>query len=1074
MSADLSRQRFNPLKNLSGVLQQQGRVQLDADWNEFVEILDRRFRAETTDIIGRCVVPRETPDGFKITVSGSDLNIGPGRIYVDGLLAENHGDAPARFDAVLGELCGSNPVLYSKQPYLPSAKIADLTQPAPLLVYIDVWEREVTYIEDPDLVEKAVGVDTTARLQTVWQVKVLPNVGNNATCSSDIQAWNDLIAPSAGRLTTAAHGAPSITDPCLIPPTGGYLGLENRTYRVEIHDVDATGKATFKWSGDNASVATNITAVDGTGTILTVDSVGRDSVLCFKAGQWVEITDDVREFDQEPGIMRKVLSVLDKTITLGTALTGADLPNLAQHARIKRWDQSGKVVDSNNQPVYDLDAPPAGAIPGVIPVLLGGTSLLLENGVQVTFSLDPAGGKFHSGDYWVFAARTADASVEVLTNAAPRIHHHLGRLAIVKFPGPASDCRILWPPEECCDCSVCVSADSHNNGTFTIQQAIDKIKDVGGTICLGPGLYLITSANPVRIDGARSIRLKGQSWATILFSMEGPGVVISNSLRVTVEDLSVAAVGRSDFAGLAVSIVNSTAVTLQRCAIVQWGFELDNAGGTSGGAAVGLSGFVMETRICDNVMYGADGIAGVGQRFEPGFLVDFRFNLTALLRIDDNCIFASGTGVNFDGSFIHLAETRIAGNFIAGCKSAGTAMRGVVYPGGLLGSRLDIHGNVVTTAGHGIVISTSQTRITNNDVGASTTLSPDETRDMSLNAGILLEGREGNRIDQCQILENRINRMGGVGIRLAAQIGSAMIKQNIIDSAGLGGIVMDFADQASAEVLTIENNQISNVAAGFNGGGALMLLGIGVRNTRQATIAGNTIIGVGLTANPPVIGGIGVIDSISARIVGNIVYDIAPASKAVEGFFLRLGIFVTGAIGRLDVLDNDVNRNRDFASQGANDGTIWFSLIIQESITNMSTGPSQTVANSDTQFRVIDGMILPVPRGPETIGVRGNLLDGYGVGTPIFVQSKGACLFGDNRCNFVPMTDFRPPIADITCEAIIANANFFQTSRNEKTVLLNPGNGPITVLGNISSGPILINNATMHGTPWATLNIPTS
>ena len=40
------------------------------------------------------------------------------------------------------------------------------------------------------------------------------------------------------------------------------------------------------------------------------------------------------------------------------------------------------------------------------------------------------------GDYWVLAARTADASVEPLDRAPPRgIHHHYGRLAMVTFPG---------------------------------------------------------------------------------------------------------------------------------------------------------------------------------------------------------------------------------------------------------------------------------------------------------------------------------------------------------------------------------------------------------------------------------------------------------------------------------------------------------------------------------------------------------------------------------------------------------------------------------------------------------------
>ena len=42
MSGDYSRVRFDPKNDFSGVLMQQGRVQLDADWNELVALLDRR------------------------------------------------------------------------------------------------------------------------------------------------------------------------------------------------------------------------------------------------------------------------------------------------------------------------------------------------------------------------------------------------------------------------------------------------------------------------------------------------------------------------------------------------------------------------------------------------------------------------------------------------------------------------------------------------------------------------------------------------------------------------------------------------------------------------------------------------------------------------------------------------------------------------------------------------------------------------------------------------------------------------------------------------------------------------
>ena len=50
MSAERSRQTFDPQLDFLGVLMQPGRVLLDADWNEFIEILDRRIRLVSTSL----------------------------------------------------------------------------------------------------------------------------------------------------------------------------------------------------------------------------------------------------------------------------------------------------------------------------------------------------------------------------------------------------------------------------------------------------------------------------------------------------------------------------------------------------------------------------------------------------------------------------------------------------------------------------------------------------------------------------------------------------------------------------------------------------------------------------------------------------------------------------------------------------------------------------------------------------------------------------------------------------------------------------------------------------------------
>jgi hypothetical protein len=110
VSFDTGRFTFNPFKNYSGVLMEQGRVQLDSDWNDWLAELSRRIQAGTLDILCHAAYPPTTPYAFLITFTGGKVTIGPGRMYVDGLLAENHGDpAAGTWDPALAERSGSSP-----------------------------------------------------------------------------------------------------------------------------------------------------------------------------------------------------------------------------------------------------------------------------------------------------------------------------------------------------------------------------------------------------------------------------------------------------------------------------------------------------------------------------------------------------------------------------------------------------------------------------------------------------------------------------------------------------------------------------------------------------------------------------------------------------------------------------------------------------------------------------------------------------------------------------------------------------------------------------------------------------
>jgi hypothetical protein len=499
MSGDYTRFTFKHKKNYSEVRQQQGRVSLDADWNEAEAIDDRRWRSETLDILDHYVVPATTPDAFLISPTGmGTFDIGLGRAYLDGLQVENHGGDPQRFDRILAERTGTTALSYDGQPWLPSPP--PLTLPASGrsdLVYLHAWQREVTALEDPELLEIALGgPDTTTRLQTVWQVQVLEDVGD-VHCPDPLDAWDALIRPSAGRLTTSVV-APTDEGPCVLSPSGGYRGLENRLYRVEIHTPGAVGVAKFKWSRDNASVRAAVEAISALRDQITVRELGRDEVLRFQVGDWVEVLDDhvelrIQAGENLTGHTAQVTAIdeANRILTIAPdipASLGLDATLPERHTRVRRWDQSVGV---------DVD--------GLLDTAAG--PLELEDGVQVEFAIDPDDptGEFKRGDYWVFAARTADGSGEVLSEAPPRgVHHHYCRLAVVNWGATPEathvhDCRTIWPPARCCTITVRPGED--------IQAAIDRVPPDGGCVCLLPGLHLIHE--PLLIDGRQNLVLKG-------------------------------------------------------------------------------------------------------------------------------------------------------------------------------------------------------------------------------------------------------------------------------------------------------------------------------------------------------------------------------------------------------------------------------------------------------------------------------------------------------------------------------------------------------------------------------------
>lgn len=249
MKADFARRTFHQLKRFSGVLIQQGRVQLEADWNEQTAIFQHYLRALATDLIGPHGGPGDAMGhtGFEVFAltppRKSDFVINAGHYYVDGILCELDSepipiinfDAPNKKVTVFywpwGELAflkdhyvevsNNTSVLaqakvidldpanrtltldtdvsniglpsrirllttYLTQPDypVPDSDPIRLKTPGTYGVYLDVWERLITYVEEDSIREVALdGPDTAARSKIVCQVKITTLSSNEPSCS---------------------------------------------------------------------------------------------------------------------------------------------------------------------------------------------------------------------------------------------------------------------------------------------------------------------------------------------------------------------------------------------------------------------------------------------------------------------------------------------------------------------------------------------------------------------------------------------------------------------------------------------------------------------------------------------------------------------------------------------------------------------------------------------------------------------------------------------------------------------------------------------------------------------------
>lgn len=475
MKSDITRDTFHPSKHFSRVISQQGRVMLDADSNEQTSILLHYLRTLAMDLIGPYAAPVMRP-GFGLVSENDDVFITPGRYYVNGILVQND----AR-------------IAYGDQPHFivpdddPFAKSIASKANANYWLYLDVWERLVTSIEDDSIRESALGgPDTCSRAQVAWQVRALDfainaqntkaqqrlewlekrkktledqlaaattpeleeiinaklarvnkqielvkklqqRLQNNAPFGKDDCGLplDQLLPRSDAFMGARLNPGLQIVDACITSPDSKYRGAENQLYRVEIHRGGVAGEATIKWSRENGSVAS---AWIGT----TEYDLHVTNARGFAAGNWVELMDDATEFQGRTGTLARLSKVEGGTLTVDKDSVDQALlawSSEARNPRIRRWDhfQTEDTVLEDDGSILIVETPP-------------GTSdddanwIDLEDGIQIQFS---EGGEYRIGDYWLIPARVATGSIEwppvengITKQLAPRgVLHNFAPLA---------------------------------------------------------------------------------------------------------------------------------------------------------------------------------------------------------------------------------------------------------------------------------------------------------------------------------------------------------------------------------------------------------------------------------------------------------------------------------------------------------------------------------------------------------------------------------------------------------------------------------------------------------------------
>jgi hypothetical protein len=437
MKGDFSRFTFNPLKNYIAVLKQQGRADLDADWNDQSEIWSEQFRQLTADLVGEFGVPlapndiaEDNSNALRVGdfVSGTggviDFAIGKGLAYVGGYQIR----FPSDFS-------------FRKQVDYPEPD--SIPEQGDLIIFVEAWRRPISYVDDEMIREPALGgPDTSLRQKVIGQIKVLRTKGVSGSeeavscLRSHFRKSNVLMTMS---IDQSAHQIPIGFGE--IDSGGAIPG--NLHYRIEAHrGIESEGRADegFKWSDENAALISPIIRALDNRNLLAVDpdEVAGES---FKVGDWIEVSNKITELHRQGGQMAQVANLESSEGGMIVTLDRDIYPMLARK-------QNG--APSGNE---DGLGPRLRRWSGYFSPLALKFTYNLGRGIKVTFISTERDVNLDPGDYWCYAIRDRVYNKRFAPQKAPPIGIRKFRfpLAIIIRHGSGRvekiiDCRHFFRP----------------------------------------------------------------------------------------------------------------------------------------------------------------------------------------------------------------------------------------------------------------------------------------------------------------------------------------------------------------------------------------------------------------------------------------------------------------------------------------------------------------------------------------------------------------------------------------------------------------------------------------------------